>query len=84
MQTTFFHKDGSPSSSRTTFGSSVNKISFSKYFGSSSGGVTFKNGAFTSRLNNLGQCIGSGLKTGGGTTYFGKNGSVSSHIAAFK
>ena len=84
MQTIFYHKDGRPSSVRTTFGSGSNKTSFTDYIGRDGGGVTTKTGNFTSRFNQQGQCIGTGLKTGGDTTYFGKNGNVAKHITAFE
>lgn len=74
--TLFFKKDGNASSLRTSTKTGKNKISFTNYIDGKGGGVTFKAGNMTTRLNKNGQCIGVGLTTGRKTTYFGKNGNV--------
>lgn len=81
MDTIFFKgKDGRITSTRT--GNRYMKLT--NYINSPTGGVTFKSIGVTSRFNNRGQCIGTGLKTGDDTTYFGKKGNVASRITAFR
>jgi len=83
LETTQFRKrDGSLSSVRLTLGSGDNKMSMTQYINSSKGGVTFRNNGMTTRLNNKGQSISTGFKTGNKMTYFGSNG-VSDRIAPF-
>ena len=80
MSTTCFKKDsGGISSIRTNSG----MHSLTSYMDSVRGGITSRIGNFTYRLNNSGQCIGSSLNVGRHTTYFGRNGSVSSRLTAF-
>lgn len=80
MDTTFFYKkDGGLSSIRT--GTPTMKIT--TYPGKSYGGVTMKNNGFTSRINNSGQAIALGIRSGGNTTYFGKNGRVAKRLTGF-
>ncbi|EFG90195.1 hypothetical protein CLCAR_0401 [Clostridium carboxidivorans P7] len=59
-------------------------MSLTSYPGSGNGGVTFKTANITNRLNNKGQSIGTGLKSGNHTTYFGRNGGVVSSLTAFR
>lgn len=83
MSTTIFqHKDGSPSSTKDTFGG----ISFTQYFDSpSSGGVTFKTGGFVSRLNLSGQSLCNGVKDSTGkTSFFSPSGLLSDKITPFQ
>lgn len=77
--TNFYHKDGSLSSIRSSYGG----ISSISYVGSSRSGSTWKMGGNSMRFSNAGRFLGSGVSTGAGTTYFGRNGSASSHIAAY-
>lgn len=77
--TNFTHDSGGISSNRTTSG----MHSLTSYTDSSRGGITSHVGNFTYRLNNSGQCIGSSLTVGHYSTYFGRNGSVSSRLTAF-
>ena len=81
METVFFlHKDGTPSSTRTTVGN----MSFTSYWNSPSrGGITIRTNNFTSRMNHSGQSIGTAFRTGNNITYFGGHGSVNSHITSF-
>lgn len=81
MDTIFFRgKDGSVTSTRT--GNRYMRLT--SYVNNPAGGITFKSAGITSRFNNRGQCIGTGLKTGSDTTYFGKNGNVVNRITAFR
>lgn len=77
--TNFHHRDGSTSSVRTSFGG----FSSTSYVGSSRGGTTWRLGNSSMRFNNRGEFLGSSVTTGGGTTYFGRHGGVSSHITAY-
>lgn len=54
------------------------------YMNTSEGGVTFYGPHMTTRFDNQGMRIGSGLKTGRNTTYFGKYGNVSDRITSIK
>ncbi|MDF2544648.1 MAG: hypothetical protein K0S47_4366 [Herbinix sp.] len=81
--TTFEKKNHQLSSIRTTIGSGRNQVSFTMYPGSSRGGMTFRSGAMTTRINNKGETIAMGLKTGKHMTYFRKNGKTSSNIPSF-
>ena len=77
--TNFHHKDGGLSSIRTSFGG----FSSTSYMGSLRGGTTCRMGNSSMRFDNQGSLLGSSVTTGGGTTYFGRHGGVSSHIAAY-
>lgn len=75
----FNHRDGSLSSTRTSY----DGFSNTSYVGSSRGGTTWTVGNSSIRCDNRGNLLGSSVTTGGGTTYFGRHGGVSSHIAAY-
>lgn len=77
--TSFFGSDGSLSSFRSSFGPS----SITSYAGSLAGGITSRIGNVASRMSNAGQYLGSSVKLGSHTTYFGRNGGVSTHLASF-
>ena len=80
--TSFSKRDGSYSSTRSSFGG----ISFSNYYPSSNlGGTTIRNGNITTRINNSGQITGTAVKTpGAGTLYFNSSGSIVSKLTPFK
>jgi hypothetical protein len=81
MKTVFFHgKDKNITSMRTGNPS----LKLTQYMDNSAGGVTFRTKGFTSRFNNKGMLIGTSIKTGKYTTYFGKNGSVTTRLTPFK
>ena len=77
--TEFHHKDGSTSSVRTSFGG----FSSTTYVGSACGGITSRAGGTSIRMDSDGRFLGSGYTTRSGTTYFGRNGSVHSHLPAY-
>lgn len=80
MSTNSFQgKDGRISSLRT--GNSSVKIS--SYLGNSNGGTTFYTKNMVTRVNNKGQTIALGLRSGKNITYIEKNGGVSSRITPF-
>lgn len=84
VDTTYFYKkNGGLSSMRVSMGDSKNKMSMTTYPSSGKGGVTFKNSSITTRMNNSGTCIGSGIKSGNSTTYFGSNGNVVKNLPSF-
>lgn len=82
--TYFYKKNGGLSSIRTTMGTSNNEMNMTTYPDKGRGGVTFKNNGIKTRMNSSGVSIGSGLKCGNSTTYFGKNGNVVSDLPSFK
>jgi hypothetical protein len=82
--TQFYKKDGNASSNRHTLKAGSSKINMTNYFGSSRGGLTIRSGNMTTRFNSRGQSIGTSLKTGRTTTYFGKNGTVVSQMPSFR
>ena len=85
MANTFFYKkDGNMSSMRTTSGTSNSMVSFTSYFNSGKGGVTFRSRNCISRLNNKGESLGIGIKMGKHITYFNKNGQVINDIPDFR
>ncbi len=77
--TNFYHKDGSLSSVRMRCGG----LASTSYVGSTRGGSTWTMGGSSMRFSNSGRFLGASVSTGGGTTYFGRNGSASSHITAY-
>lgn len=77
--TNFYHKDGSVSSMRTRTGG----FSSTSYVGSMRGGSTWKMGGSSMRFSHNGRFLGASVSTGAGTSYFGRNGSAASHIAAY-
>ena len=77
--TNFHHRDGSLSSIRTSCGN----FSSTSYVGALRGGTTWRMGNSSMRFDDRGNILGSSVATGGGTTYFGRHGGVSSHIAAY-
>jgi hypothetical protein len=79
----FFNKDNGISSTRTTIGQGRNKVSLSHYYNSTRGGVTFRSGSMTTRLNNQGQVLGTGFKSGRSMTYVGSKNKISNQIAPF-
>ena len=79
----FSKKDGSISSSRVSIYNGKSKISLSNYNGSTRGGVTFKNNAISSRFNNKGQSMGTSMKVGSNTKYYGVDGMHSNKIKQF-
>ena len=80
LGTTFFHQDGSTSSTRTNTGIG----SISNYFGHNfGGGSTFRVGNIATRISNTGNFLGSSLKIGNSTTYFGSSGGIRSTIPSF-
>lgn len=84
INTTYFYKkNGGMSSIRLTMGDSNNKRSMTTYPSTAKGGVTFKNRFITTRMNNSGICIGSGIKSGNSMTYFGSNGNVVKNLPSF-
>lgn len=54
------------------------------YIGSNHGGVTFKNKYTTTRINNRGQVISHGIKSGNNTTYYGSKLNQQRRISSFK
>lgn len=83
--TTFFHnKHGGVSSSRISINGGSSKNSMTTYSSGTRGGVTFKSGNLTSRINGEGRAIGGGLKCGNDTTYFGSDYRVRSEMPAFR
>ncbi|MEH7009210.1 hypothetical protein V7087_00065 [Neobacillus niacini] len=81
--TNFQNKDHGLSSFRTSIGSGKNKVSLSHYFNSTDGGVTFRAANMTTRINNQGQTLSSGFKTGRKMTYLGSKNGISNRIAPF-
>ncbi|EOU1903713.1 TPA: hypothetical protein ACY4SM_001385 [Clostridium perfringens] len=82
--TYFYKKNGGLSSIRVTLGNSKNEMNMTTYPDKGKGGITFKNNGIKTRMNINGISIGSGLKCGNNTTYFGKNGNVVSSLPSFK
>lgn len=76
LDTIFFHRDGSESSTRSSTGIG----SFTRYFDGRGGGSTFRIGNISSRIGNHGQFLGSSLKIGNSTTYFGSSGGIRSSM----
>ena len=72
LDTTFFHNDGSASSTRKSTGVG----SVTNYVDGEGGGSTFKVGNISSRMGNNGQFLGSSIKMGNSTTYFGSSGGI--------
>ncbi|WP_343346238.1 hypothetical protein [Terrisporobacter petrolearius] len=84
MKTTVFKdKYGTVSSTRTTFGSGDDKISYTKYADGKSGGVALYNKNSVVRLDNRGNTLGHGIKMGNSITYFDKHGGVSNRTPSF-
>lgn len=81
--TYFYNKNGGLSSIRTTIGDKKNSMSMTSYPSSGKGGVTFKNNGISTRMNKSGISIGTGIKTGNNTTYFGSHGNVVSSLPSF-
>lgn len=84
MNTTFLKdKNGKVSSTRTTFGSGNNKISFTRYSNGTNGGVTIRNRYSVVRIDNKGNTLGHGIRMENKMTYFDKHGGISSNIPSF-
>lgn len=81
--TYFYNKNGGLSSMRVTIGDSKNSMSATSYPSTGKSGVTFRNNTITNRMNSNGVSIGSGIKAGNDTTYFGKNGNVVKNLPSF-
>ncbi|KGR73547.1 hypothetical protein [Ureibacillus manganicus] len=78
-QTTFFYND---KNRLTSIRSSTSLGSITLPFDGRNGGITFNNGNFSSRFTSSG-FIGSSIKTGNHTTYFGKYGQVKDRLTPF-
>lgn len=75
----FQGENGNISSLRT--GNSSFKLT--NYLSNSSGGTTFYSKNMVTRINNKGQTIATGLRSGRNVSYIGENGGVSSRIKPF-
>lgn len=82
--TNFYKRNGGLSSTRTTIGDNKNSTSTTTYHTTGKGGWTFKNSGISTRMNSSGTSIGSGIKSGNSTTYFGSHGNVISNLPSFK
>lgn len=79
-KTTFFTgKNGQITSMRVRNGS----MDMTNHIGSTGGGTTFRNKNFTTRINNRGQVIGTGMKTGKHTTYMNNSFRKQSQLTPF-
>jgi hypothetical protein len=75
----FKGKDGKITSMRV----SGNNLRINQYVNGKKGGVTFTSPSMSTRLNHKGQYMGSGIKSGKTTTYFGKNGGVQKYLTPY-
>ena len=79
----FLNQQNGISSTRTTIGKGSSKVSLSQYVNSARGGATFRSPHMTSRVNNQGQALSVGFKTGRKMTYLGSNNTISNKITPF-